>query len=24
VMIREITGVELIRHLDPATGLALW
>jgi hypothetical protein len=24
VMIREITGVELVRHPDPATGLALW
>jgi uncharacterized protein len=24
VMIREITGVELVRHPDAATGLALW
>ncbi len=24
VMIREITGVELVRHPDEATGLALW
>jgi len=24
VMIREITGVELVRHPDVATGLALW
>ena len=24
VMIREISGVELVRHADPSTGLALW